>query len=289
MSKVAFIGLGVMGSPMAGHLVRAGHAVTVFNRTQKRAAAWCAAHGGTSADTPAAAADSAEAVFVCVGNDDDVREVLLGTEGAVHGMQAGSIAVDHTTTSAAVARELAEALSARGLGFIDAPVSGGQAGAEKGTLTVMCGGTAEAFSRAEALISAYARACVHLGPSGAGQLTKMVNQICVANVIQGLAEALNFGQRAGLDMGTVLETIGQGAAQSWQMDNRGLTMCEGRYDFGFAVDLMRKDLGIVLAEAQRNGAELPVTKQLDAFYAEVQALGGGRWDTSALIERLRRS
>ncbi|MCP5202178.1 MAG: NAD(P)-dependent oxidoreductase [Gammaproteobacteria bacterium] len=289
MSKVAFIGLGVMGFPMAGHLARAGHAVTVYNRTAARAAAWLDAHAGQQAESPRVAARGAEFVFTCVGNDDDLREVLFDDQaGAAQDAAAGTVFVDHSTTSATVAREAAAALAGRGLHFVDAPVSGGQAGAEQGILTVMCGGEAAVFARAGAVIEAYARACTLLGPVGSGQLAKMVNQICVAGVVQGLAEGLDFGQRAGLDMVRVLDVIAQGAAQSWQMENRGTTMCEGRYDFGFAVDWMRKDLGIVLDEGARNGATLEVTRLIDRFYAEVQALGGGRWDTSSLIERLRR-
>ncbi|MEQ8662904.1 MAG: NAD(P)-dependent oxidoreductase [Gammaproteobacteria bacterium] len=288
MSRVAFIGLGVMGYPMAGHLAAAGHAVTVYNRTAATAERWCAEHGGTRAATPAAAAQGAELVFSCVGNDDDLRAVVTGPDGALAGLAAGSVYVDHTTTSALVARELAARLGNAGVEFIDAPVSGGEVGARNGVLTVMCGGTEHAFERARPVIAAYARACALMGAVGAGQLSKMVNQVCVAGVIQGLAEGLHFGQRAGLDMQAVLEVIAKGAAQSWQMENRGETMLEGRYDFGFAVDWMRKDLGIVLDEAARNGAALEVTRLIDCFYAEVQALGGRRWDTSSLIERLRR-
>ncbi len=288
MSKVAFIGLGVMGYPMAGHLARAGHAVTVYNRTASKAARWCGEYAGEQAESPAAAAAGAEFVFSCVGNDDDLREVTTGPAGAFAALAPGSIHVDHSTTSAAVARELAAAAQAAGCAFLDAPVSGGQAGAESGVLTVMCGGDAAAYARAEPVMAAYARACARLGEAGAGQLTKMVNQVCAAGVIQGLAEGLDFGQRAGLDMRQVLEVISKGAAQSWQMDNRGESMCEGRYDFGFAVDWMRKDLGIVLDEATRNGAALPLTRLIDGYYAELQALGGNRWDTSSLIELLRR-
>ena len=288
MSRVAFIGLGVMGYPMAGHLAAAGHEVTVYNRTAVRAERWCAEHDGRRAATPAAAARDAELVFSCVGNDDDLRAVVTGPEGALAGLAPGSIYVDHTTSSAAVAREIAAQLEAADVAFIDAPVSGGEVGAQNGVLTVMCGGTEHAFARARPVIDAYARACALMGAVGAGQLTKMVNQICVAGVIQGLAEGLHFGQRAGLDMEAVLEVIAKGAAQSWQMENRGGTMLEGRYDFGFAVDWMRKDLGIVLDEAARNGASCPVTRLIDGYYQEVQALGGNRWDTSSLIERLRR-
>jgi len=288
MSKIAFIGLGVMGFPMAGHLAAAGHDVTVYNRTASKAARWIAEHNGCAAPSPRAAAAGAEFVFSCVGNDDDLREVLTGPQGALPAMQAGAVHVDHSTTSAQVARELASVFERAGTDFVDAPVSGGQAGAEKGMLTVMCGGSEAAFARAKPVIEAYARAVALMGPSGAGQLTKMVNQICVAGVLQGLAEGLALGQRAGLDMAAVLDVISKGAAQSWQMEHRGATMCEGRYDFGFAVDWMRKDLGIVQDEAARLGLELPLTRLIDGYYAEVQGIGGGRWDTSSLIERLRR-
>tara|TARA_Y100001934_G_scaffold252117_1_gene315901 strand:+ start:45 stop:908 length:864 start_codon:yes stop_codon:yes gene_type:complete len=286
--KLAFIGLGVMGYPMAGHLAQAGHEVTVYNRTASKAEQWLSEHRGHVADSPAAAAINADCVMACVGRDDDVREITLGPHGAFENMARGSVFVDHTTTSAVLARELFEAAQAHGIDFIDAPVSGGQAGAENGQLTVMAGGEAEAFEKSNGAVSAYARAYRLLGSSGAGQLTKMVNQICVANVIQGLAEALNFGQAAGLDMAAVLEVISQGAAQSWQMENRGTSMCAGEYDFGFAVDWMRKDLGIVADEAARLEAPVPVTELIDRFYAEVQDMGGNRWDTSSLIERLRR-
>jgi 3-hydroxyisobutyrate dehydrogenase-like beta-hydroxyacid dehydrogenase len=284
--RVAFLGLGVMGYPMAGHLARAGHAVTVYNRTAAKAADWAAAHGGAHAPTPREAAAGADVVCACVGNDDDLRSVALGPDGAFAGMKPGAVFVDHTTASAEVARELHAAARQQGLHFIDAPVSGGQAGAVNGVLTVMCGGDAEPFAAARPVVMAYARACTLLGPSGAGQLAKMVNQICIAGLLQGLAEALAFGQRAGLDMPAVLDVIGKGAAQSWQMDNRGRTMLEGRFDFGFAVDWMRKDLGLVLDEARRNGAQLPVTALVDQFYADIQARGGQRWDTSSLIVRL---
>jgi len=284
--RVAFLGLGVMGYPMAGHLARAGHAVTVYNRTAAKAADWAAAHGGAHAPTPREAAAGADVVCACVGNDDDLRSVALGPDGAFAGMKPGAVFVDHTTASAEVARELHAAARQQGLHFIDAPVSGGQAGAVNGVLTVMCGGDAEPFAAARPVVMAYARACTLLGPSGAGQLAKMVNQICIAGLLQGLAEALAFGQRAGLDMPAVLDVIGKGAAQSWQMDNRGRTMLEGRFDFGFAVDWMRKDLGLVLDEARRNGAQLPVTALVDQFYADIQARGGQRWDTSSLIARL---
>jgi 3-hydroxyisobutyrate dehydrogenase-like beta-hydroxyacid dehydrogenase len=284
--RVAFLGLGVMGYPMAGHLARAGHAVTVYNRTAAKAADWAAAHGGAHAPTPREAAAGADVVCACVGNDDDLRSVALGPDGAFAGMKPGAVFVDHTTASAEVARELHAAARQQGLHFIDAPVSGGQAGAVNGVLTVMCGGDAEPFAAARPVVMAYARACTLLGPSGAGQLAKMVNQICIAGLLQGLAEALAFGQRAGLDMPAVLDVIGKGAAQSWQMDNRGKTMLEGRFDFGFAVDWMRKDLGLVLDEARHNGAQLPVTALVDQFYADIQARGGQRWDTSSLIVRL---
>lgn len=289
MSKVAFIGLGVMGFPMAGHLAGAGHDVTVFNRTAAKADAWVKAHGGKAAVTPKAAAEGAGFVFACVGNDDDLREVTIGPEGAFHGMGEGTIFVDHTTASAAVARELHAVAQARGISFIDAPVSGGQAGAENGVLTVMAGGEAEAFEKAAPIIAAYARMVKLLGPSGAGQLTKMVNQICIAGLVEGLAEGLHFAKQAGLDAEAVIETISKGAAQSWQMENRYKTMIEGRFDFGFAVDWMRKDLWICLDEARRNGAQLPVTALVDQFYSEVQSMGGNRWDTSSLIARLEKS
>ncbi len=285
-SRVSFLGLGVMGGPMAGHLQRAGHAVTVYNRTRGKAEAWAAEYGGRSAATPREAAQGARFVFACVGNDDDLRQVVLGPDGAFAGMAPGSVFVDHTTASAEVARELAAKAASRGLAFIDAPVSGGQAGAVNGVLTVMCGGDAEAFAAMQPVAMAYSRAVTLLGGSGAGQLAKMVNQICIAGLVQGLAEAVRFGQRAGLDMNAVLDVIGKGAAQSWQMDNRGKTMVADKFDFGFAVDWMRKDLGLVLDEARRNGARLPVTALVDQFYADLQADGGGRWDTSSLIKRL---
>jgi 3-hydroxyisobutyrate dehydrogenase len=287
--KLAFLGLGVMGFPMAGHLVaRGGHEVTVYNRTAAKAQAWVEKHGGRKADTPRAAADGAEIVFACVGNDDDLRAVVLGDEGAFAGMRRGTLFVDHTTASAEVARELAEAGRERGIGFVDAPVSGGQAGAENGVLGVMCGGTEADYAKAEPVIANYARACRLIGPSGAGQLTKMVNQICIAGLVQGLSEAIHFAKRSGLDLEQVMSVISKGAAQSWQMENRWKTMEEGRFDFGFAVDWMRKDLGICLAEARRNGAHLPVTALVDQFYSDVQAMGGRRWDTSSLIARLER-
>jgi 3-hydroxyisobutyrate dehydrogenase len=284
---VAFLGLGVMGDPMAGHLAAAGHRVTVYNRTAAKAAEWVAKHGGKSAATPAAAAKGADFVFACVGNDDDLRSITLGSDGAFAGMRSGATFVDHTTASAAVARELAEAASAKSLRFIDAPVSGGNLGAINGALTVMCGGDAAAFAEAKPLAMAFAKAMTLLGPSGSGQLAKMVNQIAIAGLVQGLSEAIAFGERSGLDMKAVLEVIGKGAAQSWQMDNRGPTMIEGKFDFGFAVDWMRKDLGIALEEARRNGAKLPVTALVDQFYADIQAGGGRRNDTSSLIKRLR--
>jgi 3-hydroxyisobutyrate dehydrogenase len=285
--RVAFLGLGVMGHPMAGHLARAGHTVTVFNRTAAKAEAWVAQYGGRSAATPAAAVQGAEIVFACVGNDDDLRSITLGEAGAFAAMAPGAVFVDHTTASAAMARELHAAAKARGLHFVDAPVSGGQAGAVNGALTVMCGGDAEPFDAMKPVALAFAKAVTRVGEAGAGQLAKMVNQVCIAGVVQGLAEAIAFGQRAGLDMPLVLDVIGKGAAQSWQMDNRGKTMVEDRFDFGFAVDWMRKDLGLVLDEARRNGAQLPLTALVDQFYAEVQALGGQRWDTSSLIRRLK--
>ena len=285
--RVAFLGLGVMGHPMAGHLARAGHAVTVCNRTAARAAAWVREYGGSGAATPRAAAAGAEVVFACVGNDDDVRSVVLGPDGAYAGMAPGAIFVDHTTASAALARELHAAARERGLHFVDAPVSGGQAGAVNGALTVMCGGDTEPFDAIRPLALNYARAVTRIGASGAGQLAKMVNQTCIAGLLQGLAEALAFGRRAGLDMPLVLDVIAKGAAQSWQLEHRGPTMLEGRFDFGFAVDWMRKDLGLVLDEARRNGAQLPVTALVDQFYAELQAAGGGRDDTSSLVRRLK--
>ena len=285
--KIAFLGLGVMGHPMAGHLARAGHRVTVFNRTEAKARAWVAEYGGQSAATPRAAAAGAELVFCCVGNDDDLRAVTLGENGAFAGMKAGAVFVDHTTASAAVARELHAAAATQALAFVDAPVSGGQAGAVNGVLTVMCGGDAPAFDAMRPVAMAFSRAVTLLGASGAGQLAKMVNQTAVAGMVQALAEAIAFGERAGLPMKAVLEVIGKGAAQSWQMDNRGPTMIDNKFDFGFAVDWMRKDLALVLDEARRNGARLPVTALVDQFYADVQAAGGRRWDTSSLITRLR--
>jgi 3-hydroxyisobutyrate dehydrogenase-like beta-hydroxyacid dehydrogenase len=284
---VAFLGLGVMGFPMAGHLAAAGHRVTVYNRTAAKSSQWLAEHKGKSAATPADAARGAEFVFACLGNDDDLRSVVLGSNGAFAGMRPGATFVDHTTASAAVARELAAAGSERGVGFIDAPVSGGNVGAINGALTVMCGGEAAAFAEARPIAMAFAKAMTLLGPSGSGQLAKMVNQIAIAGLVQGLSEAIAFGQRSGLDMKAVLEVIGKGAAQSWQMDNRGPTMIDDKFDFGFAVDWMRKDLGIALEEARHNGARLPVTALVDQFYADIQAMGGKRNDTSSLIRRLR--
>jgi 3-hydroxyisobutyrate dehydrogenase len=289
MSKVAWIGLGVMGYPMAGHLkTRGHHDVIVFNRTQKTADAWVADYGGTHARTPAEAAEGADFVFTCVGNDDDLREVTLGQYGAFHALKAAAIFVDHTTASAIIARELYAAARERGAGAVDAPVSGGQSGAEGGTLTVMAGGDEPDFAKAKPVIEAYARAVNLIGPPGSGQLTKMVNQISIAGLIEGLAEALHFAKRAGLDIEKVIATISKGAAQSWQMDNRWQTMVEGKFDFGFAVDWVRKDFAMGLEEARRNGASLPVTALVDQFYAEVQEMGGRRWDTSSLIARLER-
>jgi 3-hydroxyisobutyrate dehydrogenase-like beta-hydroxyacid dehydrogenase len=289
--KVAFLGLGVMGYPMAGHLALAGHAVTVYNRTAAKAQAWCAEFSGTAspnhAATPREAVADAEIVFCCVGNDDDLRSVTLGDDGAFAGMKKGAIFVDHTTASANVARELYTAAKALDLQFVDAPVSGGQAGAQNGLLTVMCGGDSEAFETVQPVGMAFSRAFTLLGESGAGQLAKMVNQICIAGLVQGLSEAIAFGQNAGLDMKQVLDVIGKGAAQSWQMDNRGKTMVDDKFDFGFAVDWMRKDLGLVLDEAKRNGSRVPVTALVDQFYADVQKMGGNRWDTSSLIKRLK--
>ncbi len=286
--RVAFLGLGVMGYPMAGHLARAGHAVTVYNRTLAKAEAWVAEYGGASATSPKRAAAGAEFVFACVGNDADLRSVVLGEHGALAGMAAGAVFVDHTTASAALARELHGLARVQGLHFIDAPVSGGQAGAVGGALTVMCGGDAAPFAAMQPVALAFARAVTRVGDSGAGQLAKMVNQVAIAGLVQGLAEALAFGLHAGLDMPLVLDVIGKGAAQSWQMQNRGRTMLEDQFDFGFAVDWMRKDLGLVLDEARRNGAQLPATALVDQFYAELQAAGGGRWDSSSLIRRLKK-
>jgi 3-hydroxyisobutyrate dehydrogenase len=289
MAKVAFLGLGVMGYPMAGHLkTKGGHEVTVYNRTSAKAEKWVAQFGGRHAPTPRQAAEGQDFVMTCVGNDHDLREVTLGTNGAFHGIAKGAVFVDHTTASAEIARELHAAAATRGFAAIDAPVSGGQAGAENGVLTVMCGGDTDAFGRAEKVIAAYARACNLLGPPGAGQLAKMCNQICIAGLVQGLAEALHFAKRAGLDVEKLIATISKGAAQSWQMENRYKTMVAGKFDFGFAVDWMRKDLDICLAEARRNGATLPVAALVDQFYAQVQKMGGRRWDTSSLIALLDR-
>jgi 3-hydroxyisobutyrate dehydrogenase len=293
--SVAFLGLGVMGYPMAGHLARAGHQVTVYNRSAAKSEAWLAEFAASASTlgahsqalTPRLAARHADIVFCCVGNDDDLRSVTLGADGAFAGMRAGAVFVDHTTASASIARELAATAALAGLALVDAPVSGGQAGAQNGMLTVMCGGDAAAFARAQPVGMAFARAFTLLGESGAGQLAKMVNQICIAGLVQGLSEAVAFGQRAGLDMNQVLDVIGKGAAQSWQLDNRGKTMVADQFDFGFAVDWMRKDLGLVLDEAKRNGARLPVTALVDQFYADVQHMGGKRWDTSSLIKRLK--
>ncbi len=286
MSKVAFIGLGVMGYPMAGHLQNKGHEVTVYNRTAAKAEKWVQEFGGRMAKTPRGAAEGMDIAFTMVGNDDDVRAVVLGDDGAFAGLAKGTVLVDHTTASADVAREIHGVGKGLGIATIDAPVSGGQAGAENGVLTVMCGGEATAFDTVKPVIDGYARACTLLGDAGAGQLTKMVNQICIAGLVQGLSEAMNFGARAGLDMPTVIDVISKGAAGSWQMENRAPTMCDGKYDFGFAVDWMRKDLGICLNEANRNGARLPVTALVDQFYAQVQARGGNRWDTSSLMHLL---
>jgi 3-hydroxyisobutyrate dehydrogenase-like beta-hydroxyacid dehydrogenase len=285
--RVAFLGLGVMGYPMAGHLARAGHSACVYNRTPAKAQAWVAEYGGRSAPTPRECAADAEFVFACVGNDDDLRSVVLGADGAFAGMAPGAVFVDHTTASAKVARELSAIARERGLHFVDAPVSGGQAGAQNGALTVMCGGDAGPFDAMRPVAMAFSRAVTRVGASGAGQLAKMVNQVAIAGLVQSLGEAIAFGQKAGLDMKLVLEVIGKGAAQSWQMDNRGATMVDDKFDFGFAVDWMRKDLGLVLDEGRENGARLPVTALVDQFYADIQAQGGGRWDTSSLIRRLR--
>jgi 3-hydroxyisobutyrate dehydrogenase len=288
MAKVAFLGLGVMGFPMARHLKTKGHDVTVYNRTFAKAETWAAEHGGNASRTPAEAAKGQDIVFACVGNDDDLRSVTLGGDGAFAGMQAGAVFVDHTTASANVARELHGAAKARGIGFIDAPVSGGQAGAENGVLTVMCGGDADVYASAEPVIMSFARACRLLGPSGSGQIAKMMNQICIAGLVQGLSEAVHFGKKSGMDVDAVIDVISKGAAGSWQMENRAKTMTQMKFDFGFAVDWMRKDLGICLDEARRNGAHLPVTALVDQFYSEVQKMGGSRWDTSSLVARLEK-
>jgi 3-hydroxyisobutyrate dehydrogenase len=289
VAKVAFLGLGVMGFPMAGHLKGKGHEVTVYNRSPAKAEAWVAKHGGAMAKTPAEAAKGAEIAFSCVGDDPDLRAITLGPDGAFGAMAKGSIFVDHTTASATLAKKLYEEAEKRGLHFIDAPVSGGQAGAENGVLTVMCGGDAEPFEHAKPVIASFARAVTLMGPAGAGQLTKMVNQICIAGLLEGLSEGLNLAMRSGLDAKLVLDVISKGAAQSWQMENRGKTMVDDKFDFGFAVDWMRKDLRIAMEQAAAVGADLPVTKVVDGFYADVQKMGGGRWDTSSLIRRLRKS
>jgi 3-hydroxyisobutyrate dehydrogenase len=289
MAKVAFLGLGVMGYPMAGHLKsKGGHEVTVYNRTGAKAEKWVSQHGGRAVPTPKAASEGQDFVLCCVGNDADLREVTLGPNGAYEGVARGAVFIDHTTASAEIARELHAEAKKRGFDFIDAPVSGGQAGAENGVLTVMCGGDAGPYARAEKVIAAYARMCKLLGGAGAGQLTKMVNQICIAGLVQGLSEGIHFAKKAGLDVDMVVETISKGAAQSWQMENRYKTMMAGKFDFGFAVDWMRKDLSICLGEARKNGASLPVAALVDQFYAEVQQMGGRRWDTSSLIARLER-
>ncbi|MFN3970704.1 MAG: NAD(P)-dependent oxidoreductase [Gemmobacter sp.] len=288
MAKVAFLGLGVMGFPMAGHLVAKGHEVTVYNRSAAKAEAWAAKHGGRAAATPRAAAGGQAFVMACVGNDDDLRAVCTGPDGAFAGMEAGAVFVDHTTVSAQVTREMAAAAAELGFGFVDAPVSGGQAGAENGVLSIMCGGTPDDYARAEPVMAAYARVCKRLGNSGSGQIAKMMNQIAIAGLVQGLAEALAFGQKAGMDGAAVVEVISQGAAGSWQMNNRHKTMLDDAFNHGFAVDWMRKDLGICLATAREIGASLPITALVDQFYAEVQAMGGNRWDTSSLIKRLPR-
>ena len=286
--RTAFIGLGVMGYPMAGYLKRGGHEVVVYNRTTAKANQWCDEFGGSSAATPRAAAEAAEIIFTCVGNDDDVRDVILGSDGVLAGAGPDSVVVDHTTASAVVAREIAALAAEQSIGFLDAPLSGGQAGAENGQLTIMVGGDEKTFDRARPVMECYAKAITLIGPTGSGQLAKMVNQICIAGVVQGLAEALHFAKRADLDVSRVIEAISKGAAQSWQMENRWQTMIDDEFDFGFAVDWMRKDLGIALAEAEKNGAVLDMTRLVDSYYAEVQALGGHRWDTSSLIARLER-
>ena len=289
MAKVAFLGLGVMGFPMAGHLAKkGGHNVTVYNRTAAKAKEWVDKFGGRAAPTPKAAAEGQDVVMCCVGNDNDLRAVTFGADGAFAGMTAGATFVDHTTASAEIASELDAEATKRGFRFVDGPVSGGQVGAENGLLTVMCGGTADAYAGAEPVIAAYARMCKLLGPAGSGQLTKMVNQICIAGLVQGLSEGIHFAKKSGLDVQAVIETISKGAAQSWQMENRYKTMNDGKYDFGFAVEWMRKDLSICIAESRRNGASLPVAALVDAFYAEVETMGGKRWDTSSLLARLQR-
>ncbi|MEM9709745.1 MAG: NAD(P)-dependent oxidoreductase [Pseudomonadota bacterium] len=287
MAKVAFLGLGVMGYPMAGHLQAAGHGVTVYNRTAAKAEKWAAQHGGATAPTPGEAAQGADFVMACVGNDDDLRAVCLGEEGALAGMESGAIFVDHTTVSAAVTHELQPVYAKKGVGFVDAPVSGGQAGAENGQLGIMCGGTEDDFAQALPVMEVYAKACRRMGESGAGQLTKMANQIAIVGLLQGLSEALHFCEKAGLDGRDVISVISKGAAGSWQMENRYETMLDGEFDHGFAVDWMRKDLGICLATGNENGASLPVTALVDQFYKDIQKMGGGRWDTSSLVQRLR--
>ena len=286
--RTAFVGLGVMGFPMAGFIAKAGHATTVYNRTSSKAEKWVAEYGGSSASTPRKAATGADIVFCCVGNDDDVRDVILGEDGVLNGVDEGAIIVDHTTASATIAREIHAAAAIKGVGFLDAPVSGGQAGAENGQLTVMVGGDAEVFDRAAPVIDCFAKAITRIGPVGSGQLAKMVNQICIAGIVQGLSEGLHFAQCAGLDPAVVIESISKGAAQSWQMENRWQTMVNNEFEFGFAVDWMRKDLGIALDEAKQNGAQLEMTKLVDRYYAEVQEIGGNRWDTSSLIARLKK-
>jgi len=286
--RVAFVGLGVMGYPMAGYLAKAGHDTVVYNRTTTKAEQWVAEYGGSRAATPGAAAEGADIVFVCVGNDNDVREVILGEAGVLGNMAAGGIVVDHTTASATIAREIHAAAANRSVGFLDAPVSGGQAGAENGQLTVMVGGDTDVFERAAPVIDCFAKAITHIGPTGSGQLAKMVNQICIAGVVQGLSEGLHFAQCAGLDPAVLIESISKGAAQSWQMENRWQTMVNDEFEFGFAVDWMRKDLGIALDEARQNGAQLEMTELVDRYYAEVQAMGGSRWDTSSLIARFKK-
>lgn len=288
MAKVAFLGLGVMGYPMAGHLKAKGHEVTVYNRTTAKAEAWAAQHGGGFGVTPKDAVQGADFVMICVGNDDDLRSVVTGDTGALAGLAAGAVIVDHTTASADVARELAELAAGQGVGFVDAPVSGGQAGAENGQLAIMCGGSVADYAKAEPVMAAYAKACSRFGEVGAGQLTKMVNQICIAGLVQGISEGINFAQKAGLDAKAVAKLVSQGAGGSWQLANRHETMVDGTFDFGFAVDWMRKDMGIALAQAKSMGVSLPVTALVDQFYGDVQAMGGGRWDTSSLIQRLRK-
>jgi 3-hydroxyisobutyrate dehydrogenase len=288
MAKTAFLGLGVMGAPMAGYLAKAGHEVSVFNRTAAKAEAWVAKHGGRFAASPRMAAQGADFVMICVGNDDDLRAVVLCEDGALAGLSAGAIIVDHTTASADVARELAEICAQKGVGFVDAPVSGGQAGAENGQLAIMCGGTQDDYAKADPIMAAYAKACSRFGDVGAGQITKMVNQICIASLVQGISEGINFAEKAGLDAGAVAKLVAQGAGGSWQLTNRHETMIAGEFEHGFAVDWMRKDMGIALAQAKSMGVSLPMTALVDQFYSDVQAMGGGRWDTSSLIQRLRK-